>query len=131
MRSLTPHYLFFSIYLTAIAYALRVPLEVRINNASPGRLGRRAPIPVVNTGNAQYSANMIIGGVQVRVLLDTGRSVVVRHSKSDISDPYSSSDLWVNFPGQTPSTTDLGKSVSLDYAIGKAGGIVWITMEMP
>lgn len=123
MRSLTPHRLFFSIYFTAIAYALLVPLEVRINNASPRRLGRRAPIPVANIGNAQYSANMTIGGVQVRVLLDTGRSVV-RHLKSGISDPYSSSDLWVNFPGQTPSTTDLGKSVSLDYAIGKAGGIV-------
>ncbi|KAK2459695.1 hypothetical protein APHAL10511_008340 [Amanita phalloides] len=105
---------FIPLYLTilefaAVTYALRVPFQVHISRASPRlpRLGRRSSIPVINTGNAQYSANMTIGGVQVRVLLDTG-----------------SSDLWVNFPGQIPSTTDIGKPVTLEYAIGKASGNV-------
>jgi hypothetical protein len=53
---------------------------------------------------------MTIGGVAVRVLLDTG-----------------SSDLWVNFPDQTPNTVDTGKAVTLDYAIGTASGNVHTT----
>ena len=36
--------------------------------------------------------------------------------------PLHSSDLWVNFPGTVPSTTDMGKSVTLAYAVGKASG---------
>ncbi|KAF8635935.1 hypothetical protein AX15_000106 [Amanita polypyramis BW_CC] len=110
MRSLISLPLFITLLdLATNAYGLKVSFDVHINNVST-RLGRRAPIPVTNTGNAQYSANMTIGGVQVRVLLDTG-----------------SSDLWVNFPSQPPSTTDLGKSITLDYAIGRASGNVHAT----
>ncbi|KAG7088168.1 hypothetical protein E1B28_012189 [Marasmius oreades] len=58
-----------------------------------------------NLGNAQYVTNITLGGVPMSVLLDTG-----------------SSDLWVNFPGSPPQTTDLGKSLSLSYAIGSASG---------
>jgi len=109
MHSLVPFHLFLTIldFAALSCYAIRVPLDINVRNASPGSLalGRRAPVPVGNTGNAQYSANMTIGGVQVRVLLDTG-----------------SSDLWVNFPNQTPNTVDSGKSLTLEYAIGKASG---------
>ncbi|KAM6494075.1 aspartic peptidase A1 [Amanita muscaria] len=91
------------------SYGILIPFDINFGNVSPAssRLGRRTPISVTNTGNAQYSANMTVGGSQVRVLLDTG-----------------SSDLWVNFPGQTPNTADLGKSLTLNYAIGKASGDV-------
>jgi hypothetical protein len=78
MRSLVPLRLFLPVFtFTAITYALKVPIDVLSPNSKG--LERRAPIPVVDTGNAQYSANITIGGVQVRVLLDTGRSVVVQH----------------------------------------------------
>lgn len=65
----------------------------------PGTMG------LDNIGNAQYVTNITLGGVPMAVLLDTG-----------------SSDLWVNFVGTPPATTDLGKSLSLSYAIGSAGG---------
>ncbi len=79
MRSLVPLHLFLPVFTFAvITYALKVPIDAHISPNSKG-LERRAPIPVVDTGNAQYSANITIGGVQARVLLDTGRSVVVQH----------------------------------------------------
>jgi hypothetical protein len=58
---------------------------------------------VHNTHNAEYIANITLGGRQIPVLLDTG-----------------SSDLWVT--GDVPSTNDLGKSVSVAYAVGTAAG---------
>lgn len=64
-------------------------------------------MPTTNIGNAQYIANFTIGGTTTRLLLDTG-----------------SSDLWVNFPGTIPPSTDLGKKVSLGYAIGSVSGNV-------
>lgn len=87
MRSLVPLRLFLTVFtFAAITYALKVPIDVQISPNSK-RLERRAPIPVVDTGNAQYSANITIGGVQVRVLLDTGRSVVAQrfHGNSHLS----------------------------------------------
>ncbi|KAF8630946.1 hypothetical protein AX17_005303 [Amanita inopinata Kibby_2008] len=110
MRSLVPLHLYLTVLnFTAIVYALSVPFDIHIGTVTT-RLGRRAPIPVGNTGNAQYVANMTFGGKQARVLLDTG-----------------SSDLWVNFAQQAPSAVDLGKTLTLDYAIGKASGNVHAT----
>lgn len=71
-------------------------------------LGRReTSLNVINNGNAQYIANITVAGTPARVLLDTG-----------------SSDLWVSFPGNSPSTTDLGKTLTLPYAVGSASGKV-------
>ncbi|KAH8832319.1 aspartic peptidase A1 [Flagelloscypha sp. PMI_526] len=83
-------------------FALNIPFEIHHRGPSP-RLARRGTnLPLNNIGNAQYVANMTIGDANVRLLLDTG-----------------SSDLWVNFNGAAPTTTDLGKTVSLNYAIGR------------
>lgn len=88
--------------------ALIAPFTVNVGNPpSPSRIQRRAPIPISNTGNAQYVSNITIGGVDIPVLLDTG-----------------SSDLWVHFPGTVPPISDTGKSVSLGYAVGRAEGNV-------
>ncbi|TCD70766.1 hypothetical protein EIP91_001796 [Steccherinum ochraceum] len=100
--------------------AVRLPFQVRTtnpfgsNSSSLSSLSRRshskrgpssATIPVHNTHNAEYISNITLGGRQIPVLLDTG-----------------SSDLWVT--GDVPNTTDLGKSVSLNYAVGNAHGNV-------
>jgi predicted aspartyl protease len=79
------------------------------SGAGAGGLTKRAntTVAITNKANAQYIANITLARVDLRVLLDTG-----------------SSDLWVNFPGTAPTTTDLGKSVSLNYAIGAASGNV-------
>jgi len=94
--------------------AVRVPFQVRTTSPfspNPSSLSRRslvsrAPgsiIPVHNTHNAEYISNITLGGRQIPVLLDTG-----------------SSDLWVT--GDVPNAKDLGKSVSLNYAVGNAHG---------
>ncbi|TBU23206.1 aspartic peptidase A1 [Dichomitus squalens] len=62
--------------------------------------------PVANTHNSEYIANITLGGRQIPVLLDTG-----------------SSDLWVT--GSVPNSKDVGKSVSLSYAVGKAAGDIY------
>jgi hypothetical protein len=74
-------------FTSLCCYALRVPFDVRSGSVSPPSfsLGRRAPISVINTGNAQYSANMTIGGVAVRVLLDTGRFVRVKTAAQNLT----------------------------------------------
>ncbi|KZT19519.1 acid protease [Neolentinus lepideus HHB14362 ss-1] len=60
-------------------------------------------IPVQNTHNAEYISNITLGGVSIPVMLDTG-----------------SSDLWV--ATNVPGAKDLGKSVTLSYAVGQAAG---------
>lgn len=93
--------------------AVILPFEVRTDTTSPSfnrRDSANNTIPLTNTGNAQYIANVTVGGQQVRVIIDTG-----------------SSDLWINFPSTVPSTTDTGKSLSLSYAIGSAGGDIHTT----
>ncbi|KIY46723.1 acid protease, partial [Fistulina hepatica ATCC 64428] len=60
-------------------------------------------VSISNNGNAVYTANVTLGGVSVRLLLDTG-----------------SSDLWVSFPDETPNTNSTGKSLTLAYAVGSA-----------
>ncbi|KAJ7601197.1 aspartic peptidase domain-containing protein [Mycena floridula] len=94
----------------AVCQAVIFPFEVRTTDYPVTGLARRAAtgsVPVTNNGNAQYIANMTLGGQTARVLLDTG-----------------SSDLWVNFPGTAPTTKDLGKSITLNYAIGAAVGSI-------
>ncbi|PFH53414.1 hypothetical protein AMATHDRAFT_73587 [Amanita thiersii Skay4041] len=111
MRSLIPLHLFLTVLdFAAIVYSIRIPFKVHFGNDVTARLRRRASIPVGNAGNAQYVANMTFGSVQAAVLLDTG-----------------SSDLWVNFKNQQPTTKDLGKAITLEYAIGKASGNVHST----
>ncbi|KAH0585943.1 Pregnancy-associated glycoprotein 2 [Termitomyces sp. J132] len=105
MRSIIP----FALLLTTFdaTYGIRLPFEVR-TDTPPSHISRRSTnIGVKNLGNAQYIGNVTIGGVQARVLLDTG-----------------SSDLWVNFPTTQPTSTDLGKSIKLSYAVGAATGNV-------
>lgn len=91
------------------SFATIVPFEVRVNTPPSSSLSRRAnsSIPISNTGNAQYIGNITVGGVEARVMLDTG-----------------SSDLWVAFPGNQPSSNNLGKSINLAYAVGTASGDV-------
>ncbi|KAG6836699.1 hypothetical protein H0H93_004675 [Arthromyces matolae] len=105
MRSLIP----LTLLLTTLdaAYGIRVPFEVRTNTPPSSNLARRATtdIGVFNNGNAQYIGNVTIGGVLARVLLDTG-----------------SSDLWANFETTQPTATDLGKALTLSYAVGAATG---------
>ncbi|KAF9454879.1 acid protease [Macrolepiota fuliginosa MF-IS2] len=102
----------FSLALFVIsANAIRVPFEIHFSDNILGTsLTRRTPTPVSNTGNAQYVSNITLGGVTLPVLLDTG-----------------SSDLWAAFPSNQPSVTDLGKTVSLNYAVGKVGGSIATT----
>ncbi|KAJ7451632.1 aspartic peptidase A1 [Mycena latifolia] len=103
MHSLIP----LSLILTFldVVYAVKLPFQVRTSSTTPARrVGRRA-VPISNNGNAEYISNITLAGTNVSVILDTG-----------------SSDLWVNFPGTVPSTTDLGKSISLSYAVGSASG---------
>ncbi|KAF8073928.1 aspartic peptidase domain-containing protein [Lyophyllum atratum] len=108
MRSLIPLALLFTI-LDA-THGIKIPIEIRTNSPPTSHLARRSKIGVANNGNAQYIGNMTLGGVPARVLLDTG-----------------SSDLWVNFPNTQPTSTDLGKSVTLAYAVGQASGNVHST----
>ncbi|KAG6887509.1 hypothetical protein C0995_014741 [Termitomyces sp. Mi166 len=103
MRSIIP----LALLLTTFdaTYGIRLPFEVR-TNTPPSHISRRSTtIGVKNLGNAQYIGNVTIGGVQARVLLDTG-----------------SSDLWANFPTTQPTSTDLGESINLAYAVGAASG---------
>ncbi|KAJ7673535.1 aspartic peptidase domain-containing protein [Mycena rosella] len=88
-----------------VVHAVKLPFHVRTSSSTPAhRIGRRA-VPIANNGNAEYISNITLAGTTVSVILDTG-----------------SSDLWVSFPGTAPSTTDLGKSLSLSYAVGSASG---------
>jgi hypothetical protein len=57
-----------------------------------------------------------------RVMLDTGRYVTEGLSFELCGDRFVSSDLWVAFPDNQPSSNDLGKGVTLSYAVGKASG---------
>ncbi|KAF9013318.1 aspartic peptidase A1 [Cyathus striatus] len=113
MPSLIPLSLLLLLFQSSV-HAVRVPFQIRATHirTSTTQLAKRAsPIPISNTGNAQYVSNITLGGIELPVLLDTG-----------------SSDLWVHFPDNTPSNlTDTGKSITLSYAVGKAEGNVQTT----
>ncbi|PCH39890.1 acid protease [Wolfiporia cocos MD-104 SS10] len=111
MRSLLPFALLCLLLDARFANALTFP--VRTRTASQRRSGsglhsrsnNDTLLPVKNTQNSEYISNITLGGREIPVLLDTG-----------------SSDLWVT--GTVPNTNDLGKSVSLSYAVGDAAGDV-------
>lgn len=75
MRSLLP--LSLLVLFNTPVYGVILPFYVRFND-DPSTLQRRGPsvIPISNTGNAQYLSNITVGGVQLPVLLDTGRYVL-------------------------------------------------------
>ncbi|KIK69756.1 hypothetical protein GYMLUDRAFT_151197 [Collybiopsis luxurians FD-317 M1] len=109
-----PSFLSLSLLLTLFecyssVSAVKIPFEVRTTLPSRSsfypRDSSNGTVTLTNTGNAQYIANLTIAGEEVRVIIDTG-----------------SSDLWVNFPSTVPTTSDTGKSLSLNYAIGSASG---------
>lgn len=111
--------------------AAKVPFQVRTTNpfassVSKRSLFRRAPtnpnaiIPVSNTHNAEYISNITLGGRQIPILLDTGRYREVALSLMLLAEILHSSDLWVT--GSVPTAKDVGKKVSLNYAVGNAHG---------
>jgi predicted aspartyl protease len=55
--------------------ALKASLQIRTDVHPSSQLARRTvtTVPLDNKGNAQYLANITLGGTPVRVLLDTGR----------------------------------------------------------
>jgi len=87
--------------------ALRIPVRSYSTRASFARHEKRSGsiVQVVDVGNAQYVADISVGGTKLSVMLDTG-----------------SSDLWVT--GNIPTTNDLGRTVSVTYAVGQATGEV-------
>ena len=107
MRLLLPSSLLITVFHSCTpAWGAIIPFEIVHPNPPFNTLqARAASLDVANNGNAQYIANITIGGTPARVLLDTG-----------------SSDLWVSFTGSQPTTQDLGKSLTLSYAVGSATG---------
>ncbi|OSD07489.1 acid protease [Trametes coccinea BRFM310] len=108
MRS---HLSVLSLLLSLLAAHVRaLTFNVNVRQRAAAVLAARAngqnAVPVANTHNSEYIANITLGGRQIPVLLDTG-----------------SSDLWVT--GSVPNAKDVGKSVSLSYAVGKAAGDVY------
>jgi len=100
--SLIPLSLLLNVYS---AFAVKFSFDARFVKHA-GRLQGRASIsgqPIANTHNAEYISNITLGGQNIPVMLDTG-----------------SSDLWVT--GSVPGSTDTGKSATLSYAVGQAGG---------
>jgi len=69
-----------SLFLTVLhVHAVIVDLEIR-TGGPPTSLRRRADsstYDMTNAGNAQYVANITVGGATLPVLLDTGRWVLV------------------------------------------------------
>ncbi|KAJ3483030.1 hypothetical protein NLI96_g6584 [Meripilus lineatus] len=121
MRSLLPLSLLIFIFgFSSSSYANTLPFIVRTTNPfASSNLASRAftsqpannntipvsdvAIPLSNTHNAEYIANITLGGRTIPVLIDTG-----------------SSDLWVT--GTVPNTKDTLKATSLNYAVGTAAG---------
>ncbi|TFY75629.1 hypothetical protein EWM64_g8384 [Hericium alpestre] len=95
--------------LVQTACAIRIPVTGRTTSILDSRsqaLHKRASVigvPIRNSDNIQYIGNITLNDSPFSVVLDTG-----------------SSDLWI--AGDVPNTKDLGKSVDLSYAIGRATG---------
>ena len=125
MRSLIPLSLLLTIFDTPV-HGIVFPFHVKFGNPSPSSgLQRRSPITVNNIGNAQYVSNLTVAGVTLPVLLDTGRCARLQAANSYANmHAIPSSDLWVHFRDTPPVSNmkDLGKSITLAYAVGKAPG---------
>ncbi|KAI0632395.1 acid protease [Trametes polyzona] len=106
MRSLFPVLSLLGLLHHVCALRFDVSIRQRRPTTLVSRANGQNAIPVANTRNSEYIANITLGGRQIPVLLDTG-----------------SSDLWVT--GSVPNSKDLGKSLSLSYAVGKASGDVY------
>ena len=72
MRSLIPLTLLIAVFHTPV-HAVVFPVHIQVNRNSSPSLSRRSPVPIGNIGNAQYVSNITLAGVQLPVLLDTGR----------------------------------------------------------
>ncbi|KZT09220.1 acid protease [Laetiporus sulphureus 93-53] len=109
MRSLLPVAFLCLLFEACSVNAVIFPIQSRTvyKNSTSSGLRRRGTnetvLPVLNTKNSEYISNITLGGRLIPVLLDTG-----------------SSDLWV--AGDVPSSTDLGVSYSIGYAVGTASG---------
>lgn len=115
----------FSLLLASVSvvHAVNFSVRVRSSFASDTLQARdsNTTIPVHNTHNAEYIANITLGGREIPVLLDTGRYVRIYRSQLwCLMSIGISSDLWVT--GDVPNTKDLGKAVSVTYAVGTAAG---------
>ncbi|KAG1855898.1 aspartic peptidase domain-containing protein [Suillus tomentosus] len=102
-----------SLCSTISVLALRIPFDVHVqtpaNNPTthfPRQSSSNGILPVGNTQNAFYYTNIMLGGQNISVMLDTG-----------------SSDLWVT--GSIPGATDTGSSLKLSYAVGTAAGDIY------
>ncbi|KAI0344418.1 aspartic peptidase A1 [Trametopsis cervina] len=102
MRTLALESSLWSLLLTSV-HAVNLSVRVRTSPYATLQARDSHSIPVHNTHNAEYIANITLGGREIPVLLDTG-----------------SSDLWVT--GDVPGTKDLGKAISVSYAVGMAAG---------
>ncbi|KIK92952.1 hypothetical protein PAXRUDRAFT_829461 [Paxillus rubicundulus Ve08.2h10] len=108
MRSLLTHS-FVHTLCSLSALAVKIPFHVSSSGIEettphvPRQSSSSGTVPVGNTQNTFYYANVTLGGRQISVMLDTG-----------------SSDLWVT--GSVPGAQDTGKSVTLSYAVGNAAG---------
>ncbi|KAH9949576.1 acid protease [Amylocystis lapponica] len=117
MKSLAPSLLLYlGLLLDDLAGAFRIPVVGRQEQWGwPGAgagVARRAGMTsdLVNSGDVRYYTNVSLGGDMFQVLIDTG-----------------SSDLWV--AGNVHNAKSLGKSASVNYAIGEASGTV-MTAEL-
>ena len=78
MHSLIPLSLLF---LVDLSFAVTIPFNVvlpRLEHVTPARSSRimrrgQGSMGLKNIGNAQYVTNVTLGGVDMAVLLDTGR----------------------------------------------------------
>lgn len=102
-----------SLCSTISVLALRIPFDVHVqtpaNNPTthfPRQSSSNGILPVGNTQNSFYYTNIMLGGQNISVMLDTG-----------------SSDLWVT--GSIPGATDTGSSLKLSYAVGTAAGDIY------
>lgn len=75
MHTLTSFPLLSLLCLSLSVDAIKIPFTVRHLSARDPPSTTKRNIPIINTSNAQYSSNMTIQGVELPILLDTGRSV--------------------------------------------------------
>ncbi|KAG2344494.1 acid protease [Suillus weaverae] len=104
---------FFSSLCSLSVLALRIPFDVHVQTPAsnptahfPRQSSSNSIVPVGNTQNSFYYTNIMLGGQNISVMLDTG-----------------SSDLWVT--GSVSGAKDTGNSLKLSYAVGTAAGDVY------